>query len=511
MTGCKKDSLDLVNPNEPGIPALQTEEGMKRAALGLYSKFGLEYFWLGLGYHNSMGDAIFISAGNFSWRWANQVAKISTNDGTVYTPPQGADQPTELRNRNTRAFGNDNVFFNEWSSLYLVNNQANLILEFADDPELVLTGNAATKKATLKAWGYWWKGFVYSRIGSIYIAGIKADKFNSTNGDFLTSAQMIEEAGKNFDLAAQELDKATDNASYEDMMTALIPSFTKFGHGLPPSQAMWKRHMNTYKARNLLVNKKLTAMTPADWATILTLTQDGLQKDDMYFTMRSALVNDIVSEIAWAPWRLLSFGWEFLSERLVQDFKPGDARFTRNVTTTAPSYPVVNRSSRGYQFGTRYALKDIANGGDWASSTAGLAEIPVGCSYEENALMRAEALIKTTQIEAGLALIDAVRTYQNAQLPAVAGTGLNEAAAYEELRRERRIGLFLKNVVFYDARRWNVSTKGGGRTNAIVLAQGAVPKPATFNYDYLDYWDVPNNELDFNAPNTGSAPVVSPN
>ena len=502
--------MDLTNPNEPGLPSLETEDGIKQAALGVYSKFGLEYFWLGLGYHSAMGDELWISAGNYSWRWANQATKITLSDGTVLTPPQGVDQPTELRNRNQRVFGNDNAFYNEWSALYLVNNQANLLIDAVENPALKFTGNAATKKATIKAWAHWWKGFAYSRLGSLYIAGVITDELNTTNSNFVTNQALLAEAAKQFDLASAELDKATEQASYEEIMTAIVPSFTQVENGTIPTKEMWKRHMSTYKARNILVNKKLSAMTAQDWNSILTLTATGLQKGDKYFTMRSAEVDDLVSGTAWAPWRLLSFGWDFLSERLVQDFKPGDARRTRNVTTV-PTGTVVNRSNRGFLYGTRYQLIDIVDGGDYASAEYGEAEIPMGATYEENALMRAEALIKTGKIEDGLKLIDEVRTHQKANLPAVAGTGLTEAQAYEELRRERRIGLFLKNVVFYDARRWNVSSKDGGRTGAVVIKTGGVADTnATIYYNYLDYWDVPNNEIDFNSPGSGSAPVVSP-
>jgi len=505
---CKKSSLDLTNPNEPGIPALQTEEGVKRAALGIYNKFGLEYWWLALAGHNIMGDATFISAGNFSWRWMNQTSKITLSNGTVFTPPQGGSQPDELRARNDRSYGNDNAFYNEWSALYLVNNQANLLLDATNDAALKLSGDPASKINTLKAWAYWWKGFAYSRIGSLYISGIITDVTNETNDQFVLNTQLIEEANKNFDLAAAALDAVTNDASYMDIISAVLPSFTLTGTGGDITKDMWKRQINTYKARNLLVNKKLKDMTAADWGSILTLTSNGIQSGDKIFTMRSAEVNDLVSGSAWSPWRLLSFGWEFLSERLVQDFKPGDERFTRNVTTQST---VVNRSGRGYQYGTRWVLIDIADGGDWASLQYGLAEMPVAGSYEENALMRAEALIKTNEIDGGLALIDNVRDYQKSGLAHVSGTGLNADEAYEELRKERRIGLFLKNVAFYDARRWGVSSKDGGRQNAVVIGPGGVADTkATIYYNYLDYWDIPNNELDFNTPGAGSAPVVSP-
>jgi starch-binding outer membrane protein, SusD/RagB family len=134
--------------------------------------------------------------------------------------------------------------------------------------------------------------------------------------------------------------------------------------------------------------------------------------------------------------------------------------------------------------------------------------------YEENQLMKAEALINTNQIEAGLAIIDAIRTAQGAGLAAVTGTGLNLAQAKEELRRERRIVCAFRGISFYDARRWKVIdaiAQGGGRTGCVALKNtGAVSTNATIEYNYLDYWDVPGNELTYNPASGSSAPVVNP-
>ena len=59
----------------------------------------------------------------------------------------------------------------EWAYMYQLNNACNGILA-AVDGITNYTGDAATKKNTLKAWAYWWKGWAYSRIGSLYYAGI---------------------------------------------------------------------------------------------------------------------------------------------------------------------------------------------------------------------------------------------------------------------------------------------------------------------------------------------------
>ncbi|MBI1782338.1 MAG: RagB/SusD family nutrient uptake outer membrane protein, partial [Sphingobacteriales bacterium] len=144
--------------------------------------------------------------------------------------------------------------------------------------------------------------------------------------------------------------------------------------------------------------------------------------------------------------------------------------------------------------------------------------VPIGSSVTENDLMKAECLINLGQTDAGLAIVDAIRNAQGAAIAAVSGTGLSKAQALTELRRERRVALFLQGTAFYDARRWGVTApkaNGGGRDGGIVLVPGALlgsanafeAVPCFLDYNYLDYWDVPQNELDFNAPAPGSAPV----
>jgi hypothetical protein len=67
---------------------------------------------------------------------------------------------------------------------------------------------------------------------------------------------------------------------------------------------------------------------------------------------------------------------------------------------------------------------------------------------------------------------------------------------------------------FYDARRWGVIndvSAGGGVSNVTVVDKdGNVNTKATINFNYLDYWDVPDNELVYNPPSDGSAPTKNP-
>ena len=87
------------------------------------------------------------------------------------------------------------------------------------------------------------------------------------------------------------------------------------------------------------------------------------------------------------------------------------------------------------------------------------------------------------------------------------------------MRKERIISLAFRGLSFYDARRWGVIndvSAGGGRTGVTVLSptgpNGAivVNTNASINYNYLDYWDVPDNELVYNPAAAGSAATTNP-
>ena len=133
--------------------------------------------------------------------------------------------------------------------------------------------------------------------------------------------------------------------------------------------------------------------------------------------------------------------------------------------------------------------------------------------------MKAEATMYSSSFSAGsistaMGLIDAVRASQGAGLAAVQGVVTTQAAAVEELRRERRIALAFRGLSFYDARRLKISepiSAGGGRTGcSVITTAGVLDTNATIDYGYLDYWDVPDNELAYNPAASGSAPVKNP-
>jgi len=517
FVSCDKSSLELVNPNEPGFATLKYEEGIARLAYGVYQPLrfynGYYYFWFVLTNHNAMGDATTVSAGNFAWRWMNQVSSVTLTGGTVVLPPSGGSQPHELTVRNTRDFGSDNVFAHEWMPLYGLIGHVNFMKSVLGDVNF--TGSAAEidiKRRAFLAWGYWWKGFAYSRIGSIFEEALIVDSYGFTNNNFLHYSAILAEATRNFEAAKAQLAGIPEQSEvFAGIMESLIPEYTRVGRGGVLTPQMFIRNINTYLARNILVNTPAAELTAAQLTQIEQLAENGLVATDYILTIRSHADDTqcLVYTSAWPAFRIL-VGWENLSERLVQDFRPGDNRFTRNVIPRVP--PNINPRGRGLHYGTRWGLNPIENGGDFASTLSGLAEMPIACTFEENQLMLAEVHIRRGNIDEGLAYIDEVRDHQNAGLSDLEGQGLTSLQALEELRSERRIGLFFQGTSFYDARRWGILrpvAQGGGRTGAVILlADGTADTNAKIDYNYLERFPVPANETDFNpipAPVSGSA------
>jgi hypothetical protein len=529
-----KDELDVENPNQPSSAAIKTEPGLISFGQGIYITGFKDvkyydgvpgYFWSGaIANHELMGDVIGTDIANI---FINQIGcpdQITLDDGTVLPNPNSPNKQIDFIRitANVNSTGYQNSIYYEWAYMYNVNNVGNTILSNVDN--VAFSGDAETKKGVLKAWAYWWKGYAYSRIGSIYYAGIinnaaNGEEIEGTNGNYVTKEAIIAEANANLDAAADILDGLTASADYTTVLTGLIPNFNMVGNGGVLTPEMWKRNINTLKARNILVNTRVSDMTSGQWNEILTLTNDGITASDFVFTGRSNTNGDFLApSTGTVSAKTAGTSTYKITERLIQDFKTGDLRFTNNFKQRSSTY--LGEIARGNSFFTRWELLDrgIAPGDasviQFCNNTAGGYELFLAGSYEENDLMEAEALIYTGAVEDGLTLIDEVRAAQGAGLDAVAGTGLTEDEAKEELRRERRIGLLFRALSFYDARRWGVIddvSGGGGRTGAIALSKtGVVNTNATINYNYLDYWDVPDNELVYNPPVDGSAEVKNP-
>jgi hypothetical protein len=418
-----------------------------------------------------MGDVIGAEAAN---AYMNQIGcpnKVTLDDGTVVVNPSSIKTQYELcRYVNQNAQGGSNTTNYQWSYSYNMITAANGVLDLCNKVTFSGTG-ADSKKATVKAWAYWWKGYAYGQIGSMYYAGIIQNKTPSdatTNGKYVTKEAIIAESNANYDSCVTALGSASSAADYTATITKLVPTFLQKGKGGALTIDMWKRNINTMKARNILVNTPMSAMTAVQWNSILTLTNAGVTSTDFIFTARtdaagSFIENTVADKISQTTASSSTNTYK-LSERWVQEFRTGDKRKDNNVLTLT-SVGIFN-ADRGNAFNTRYTLK---NGGNamagvvtYSNTTSGANEITLAATYEENELMKAEALIKTGAIDNGVKSIDAVRTYQGAGLTAIA-TGLSATAAYEELRAERRIALAFKGLSFYDARRWEIIAPDKGR------------------------------------------------
>jgi hypothetical protein len=313
----------------------------------------------------------------------------------------------------------------------------------------------------------------------------------------------------------------------------MIPSQNQVGLGQPLSSAQWIRTINTMLARNILLNhlapfvngnpnatiakSTISPMSAADWQSVITFCNNGVQEGDYVFTGRTSESNSFFSPKSGSVAGILTASNQTttykLSERLVQQFKAGDKRLANFSTSNGTFYGDANTNS------TRYSMVDGVTAGlsgipILGSRQVGGLEIYIGPTYEENQLMLAEANIRTGNIPAGLALIDAVRDYQGAGVAHLAGSGLTLSQAMQELTMERLAALALRGLSFYDARRWGWTyaiANGGGRYGCTLLFNGKVYTNATIDYNFMDYWDVPGDEIEKNTPSSDSVPVLNPN
>jgi hypothetical protein len=547
FSSCKKQ-LDVKNPNNPTFGGnVNSESGLTAYAKGgiYWNGFnygdgwlGDSYFSLPWGYHELMGDCIGGGQGS-----NNQTTTMGVPDKFIANPASPGTttyinpSPQALgiiRGFNTSAASANanNALYYEWINMYAMINACNLTLENMGAVSL-----SADKANTIRAWCYWWKGYAYAQIGTLYYSGLIVNQSNTVVSNFKKQSDIITESNSQLNLAATTLTGISNQSDYAAIIAQLIPSQCQAGLGMPPTTAQWIRSIKTMLARNILLNhlapfvngnpaatitnSTITPMTAADWASVSTLCAAGVQPGDNVFTGRTSSSYSFFSTTGGSVAGILTASNQVttykLGERLVQQFKVGDNRRANFSTANGTFYGDANTNS------TRYSLVDGVTAGFTTipilgSRQAGGLEIYIGPTYEENLLMLAEANIRTgvqANINTGVTLINTVRTFQGAgvavsNLPA----GLSMVAALQELTMERLAALALRGLSFYDLRRWGWTyaiAKGGGRYGCTLIFNTVVYTNATIDYNFMDYWDVPADEIEKNAPASGSAPVLNPN
>ena len=541
FSSCKK-KLDVKNPNDPTFGGnVATETGLTSYAKGVVYWNGFNYGngWLGdsyfslpWGYHELMGDVVGGGQGS-----NNQTTTMGVPDKFIADPANPGTttytNPSPQVSGIIRAFNNgastaqgNNALYYQWVSNYALIAGCNQTLE-----NMGSVGLNADKAKTIQAWCYWWKGYAYAQIGSLYIAGLIVDQSNTIVSNFVKQDAIIAESNKQLNLALTTLGSISSQADYSAIISKLIPTQCQVGKGLPPTSAIWVRSINTMLARNILVNhlapfvngnpnatisnSNIVPMTAGDWAAVITLSNNGVQANDYVFTGRTTSSNSFFNTIWGSVAGMLTQSNQSttykLSERLVQEFKTGDARLANFTQANGTFYGDASTNS------TRWSLKDGITAGltgipILGSRQPGGLELYIGPTYEENQLMLAEANLRTSNINTGVGFINTVRAYQGSGVAALPN-GLTLAQAYQELTMERGAALAFRALSFLDARRWGWSystTNGGGRYGCTLIFNNIVYTNATINYNFMDYWDVPGDEIEKNAPAAGSAPVVNP-
>jgi starch-binding outer membrane protein, SusD/RagB family len=542
ISSCKKQ-LDVKNPNEPTIDVNVADE----AGITNYAKGGVywngfnygngwlgdSYFSLPWGYHELMGDVVGGGQGS-----NNQTTTMGVPDKFQADPadattifinpsPQATGIIRSFNNQAASSNGNNALIY-EWNSMYSMINSCNKTLETLGN-----IGFSADKANTVRAWCYWWKGYAYAQIGTLYYAGLIVTKSNELVSNFVKQADIIAESNKQLNLALTTLTGISNQGDYNSIIAKLIAGQCQVGLGAPLSSAEWIRTVNTMLARNIVLNRlapyvngnpaatiakaSIPAMTAADWQSVITLCNSGVKQGDKVFTGRTATNNSFFSAIGGSVAGMLTASNQVttykLSERLVQQFKVGDNRLKNFTTSNGTFFGDANTNT------TRYSLVDGVVKGltgipILGSREPGQLEIYIGPTFEENQLMLAEANIRTGAIPAALTIIDNIRAYQGSGVAAIAGSPLTTADALKELTMERQAALAFRGLSFFDARRWGWTyaiANGGGRYGCTLLFKGNVYNNATIDYNFMDYWDVPGDEITLNPPAAGSAPVKNVN
>ncbi|MEQ9263926.1 MAG: RagB/SusD family nutrient uptake outer membrane protein [Balneolaceae bacterium] len=484
------NALDVQNPNEPTPEIVLSEEGLKRQATGLYDAGDGWLEWVFWQYHEHMGDnsvAPWVN-NNFN-RYHGNVELIIYNDGTEWSPVvqsnDGRTQPEWLEFINDRNNSNGG-YEQEWAWAYQVQNEANIMLAALEEGVTFLGTEAeGTAKANAyKAWAHFWKGYSYSRIGLLHSQGLIVNgTTSSTNNDYVSRQAIIAESQRQYDLALETI------SSFDAISAAVVPAI--FPTNL--TAASMAQNINTLKARNILLGKFRDELTADDFTQVRTLTQSGLTSNDGAFLIDSdnaTYVNTITY-----PYRM-AINWSNPSARVVQVLsKNGDARSARFVNNGFSTFQ--NRVTQPNVNTPWGALPPYAgtNVGDAPMFFA---------SAEENLMMQAEAELGLGDAAAAATLINTVRNMplQQAGLPDLV------AATEQDLRDERRASLFMRGLAFYDARRFNElksRADGGGVSGVWVYRLDPVTQAlvlednSTIYYNFVEYWDVPDAETDFNA------------
>ena len=539
---CKKQ-LDVQDPNDPTFSGnVNSEAGIAAYAKGGVYWNGFNYgdVWLGdsyfslpWGYHELMGDIIGGGQGSNNQTTTigvpDQFQADPTDPSTIFvnTAPQALSIVRGFNNTGATASGNNALYY-EWVNMYAMISACNLTLVHLPD-----IGLSQDKANTVMAWAYWWKGYAYAQIGTLYYAGLIVDEANTIISNYVDHSAIIEESNKNLNQAMTILNGISNQGDYAAMIAQLIPLQNQAGLGVPLTSDQWIRTINTMLARNILLNhlapfvnknpnasiskSSITPMTSEDWQAVINFCNNGVKQGDNVFTGRTSESNSYFSPAGGSVAALLASSNQTttykLSERAVQQFKSGDKRLENFTTTNGTFFGDANTNS------TRYSLVDGVTEGlsgipILGSREPGELEIYIGPTYEENALMLAEANIRTGNIETGLGYIDEVRHYQGAGVAAVKGTGLTLTGALQELTMERLAALTLRGLSFYDLRRWGwiySIANGGGRYGCTLIYNSIVYTNATIDYNFMDYWDVPADETDKNPPADGSAVVINAN
>src|SRR6186713_1373289 len=201
VIACKKE-LNVGNPNQPTTDAnVNNEAGIISLAIGAVYVNGFKngddwlgnsYFSLPYGYSELLADVVGAQASN------QLISTISIPE--FYTLDNGTKVTTttsnipQLRTNNTRAQTGSgyNPLYYQWMNMYAMNSACNTVLSLVD--KITFTTEGDTRANTIKAWCYWWKGYAYASVGSMYYSGLIVNEAGVGSNKYLVKDSIIAES-----------------------------------------------------------------------------------------------------------------------------------------------------------------------------------------------------------------------------------------------------------------------------------------------------------------------------
>lgn len=425
ISGC--NIWDVDNLNSPGIGDIINSSG------DLLNIAGDTYLIINNKLHSS--DGVFYSL-------STMADEMSCSWGSAGAYDMSSEPRTEWNNSPAYLYAGVNR--ETWKSVYFALSQANDILLYLEDPEIIID---AETTEMLKAWSYFIQGIAHGYIGAIFQKGYIADETcNPINPEIYSYAEVMT-------AATSYLDKAITSCAAN---TFTLPDGWISGSN-PDNEDLGK--LANFMAAKFIISAPRNALEAAfiDWEKVKLYSQNGLT-EDFNIDFIDDWTNALMTYAQLPPWlrvdcRVINMmDTDYPSRWNADGTAPDpaiavsdDARLLSDFEWN-PAVPF--RPERGYYHFSYYSYWRYPQYNSYESTV-----LPIYPLIENN-LMLAEAYLRTGNKAAAIDILNTGSRTTRGGLPPIPGDAV-EAEVSEAIFYERQIELFAHScgTGFFDMRR----------------------------------------------------------